>query len=265
MHHPLVNTAIKAARRAGRIVLRNLGQLDKLPFEAKGHADYVSMVDREAEEQIVQTIHEAYPDHAIHAEERGRQGDNSVEWIIDPLDGTTNYLHGFPQFAISIAVRENDRLQHALVFDPLKDELFTASRGRGAQLNDHRIRVSGLENMKLALLGTGFPYKDMHNLDLWTDTFRALAPEISGVRRAGSAALDLAYVACGRLDGFWEFDLNAWDIAAGCLLVQEAGGMVTEIDGGRNYLESGDVLAATPVVYRQMLRQLAPLVHKHAV
>ena len=264
MQHPLVNTAVKAARRAGQVISRHYQQLDRLTVKAKGHADFVSEVDRQAEEEIIYMIKDAYPDHAIFAEESGKSSGNEFEWIIDPLDGTTNFLHGLPQFAVSIAVREKGVLEHAVIYDPIKDELFTASRGQGAQLNDHRIRVSNTDSMAYALLGTGFPYKDTRNLALWTDCFHKLMPSVSGVRRAGSAALDLAYVAAGRLDGFWEFDLNAWDIAAGCLLIQEAGGMVSEVDGGRAFLESGDVLAGNSAVYRVMLRHLAHIVHKYA-
>lgn len=265
MQHPFMNTAIKAARRAGQVISRHFQQLERLTITAKGHADFVSEVDRQAEEEIIYIIRDAYPDHAIFAEESGKSSGNEFEWIIDPLDGTTNFLHGLPQFAVSIAVREKGVLEHAVVFDPIKDELFIASRGQGAQLNDRRIRVSNIDRMDYALLGTGFPYKDTRNLALWTECFQKLMPEVSGIRRPGSAALDLAYVAAGRMDGFWEFDLNAWDIAGGCLLIQEAGGLVSEVDGGRSFLESGDILTGNPAIYRVMLRQLAPLVHKYSV
>ena len=261
--NPFLNTAIKAARLAGRVISYNAEQLDRLTVTAKGHADFVSEVDQQAELEIIHTIKEAYPEHAINAEESGKSAGNEFEWIIDPLDGTTNFLHGIPQYAVSIAMREKGVLKVAVVFDPLKDELFTAVKGEGALLNDRRIRVSGTNDMGYALLATGFPYKDMKNLDLWTDCFRALLPETSGVRRAGSAALDLAWVAAGRYDGFWEFELNAWDIAAGVLLIQEAGGMVSEVDGGRDQLISGDIMAANPAIYRKMLRKLTPIVQKH--
>lgn len=261
--NPFLNTAIKAARLAGRIISHNAEQLDRLNVTAKGHADFVSEVDHQAEQEIINTIREAYPDHAILAEESGKFAGNEFEWIIDPLDGTTNFLHGIPQYAVSIAMRENDVLKAAVVFDPIKDELFTASKGEGALLNDRRIRVSSTKDMEFTLLATGFPYKDMKNLDLWTDCFRALLPETSGVRRAGSAALDLAWVAAGRYDGFWEFDLNTWDIAAGVLLIQEAGGMISEVDGGRDYLKSGDIMAANPFIYRKLLRKLTPIVQNY--
>jgi len=261
--NPFLNTAIKAARLAGRVISYNAEQLDRLTVTAKGHADFVSEVDTQAEQEIIRTIKDAYPDHAIFAEESGKSAGNEFEWIIDPLDGTTNFLHGIPQFAVSIAMREKGVLKVAVVFDPIKDELFTAVKGEGALLNDHRIRVSGTKDMEYALLATGFPYKDMKNLELWTDCFRSLLPETSGVRRAGSAALDLAWVAAGRYDGFWEFDLNAWDIAAGILLIEEAGGMVSEVDGGRDHLLSGDIMAANPAIYRKMLRKLTPILQQY--
>ncbi len=261
--NPFLNTAVKAARLAGRVISYNAEKLDRLTVTAKGHGDFVSEVDHQAEQEIIHTIREAYPEHAIFAEESGKSAGNEFEWIIDPLDGTTNFLHGVPQYAVSIAMREKSVLKISVVFDPIKDELFTAVKGEGALLNDHRIRVSGTKDMEYALLATGFPYKDMKNLNLWTDCFRELLPETSGVRRAGSAALDLAWVAAGRYDGFWEFDLNAWDIAAGILLIEEAGGMVSEVDGGRDHLLSGDIMAANPAIYRKILRKLTPVVQKY--
>lgn len=261
--NPFLNTAIKAARLAGRVITYNAEKLDRLNITVKGHADFVSEVDHQAEMDIINTIKEAYPEHAIYAEESGRTAGNDFEWIIDPLDGTTNFLHGIPQYGVSIAMREKGVLKVAVIYDPVRDELFTAVKGEGALLNDRRIRVSKTDNMGYALLATGFPYKDMKNLDLWSDCFRAVLPETSGVRRAGSAALDLAWVAAGRYDGFWEFDLNAWDIAAGVLLVQEAGGMVSEVDGGRDHMLSGDIMVANSTIYRKMLRKFSPIVQKY--
>jgi myo-inositol-1(or 4)-monophosphatase len=261
--NPFLNTAIKAARLAGRVISYNAEKLDRLTITVKGHADFVSEVDHQAELVIVNTIRETYPDHAIFAEEGGRTGGGDFEWIIDPLDGTTNFLHGIPQYAVSIALREKGVLKVAVIFDPIKDELFTAVKGEGALLNDRRIRVSKTDNMSFALLATGFPYKDMKNLNLWSECFQSLLPETSGVRRAGSAALDLAWVAAGRYDGFWEFGLNTWDVAAGVLLVQEAGGMVSEVDGGRDHMKSGDIMAANSTIYRKMLRKLSPIVQKY--
>lgn len=261
--NPFLNTAIKAARLAGRVITLNAEKLDRLTITAKGHADFVSEVDRQAEQEIIYAIRESYPGHAIYAEESGRSAGNEFEWIIDPLDGTTNFLHGIPQYAVSIAMREKGVLKVAVIFDPIKDELFTAVKGEGALLNDRRIRVSKTDNMAYTLLATGFPYKDMRNLNLWTDCFQAILPETSGVRRAGSAALDLAWVAAGRYDGFWEFGLNAWDIAAGVLLIQEAGGMVSEVDGGREHMISGNIMAANSAIYRKMLRKFSPIVQKY--
>ena len=261
--NPFLNTAVKAARLAGRVITLNAEKLDRLTVTAKGHADFVSEVDKQAEQEIIYAIREIYPDHAIYAEESGRTAGNDFEWIIDPLDGTTNFLHGIPQYAVSIALREKGVLKVAVIFDPVKDELFTAVKGEGALLNDRRIRVSKTEHMAYSLLATGFPYKDMRNLNLWSECFQSLLPETSGVRRAGSAALDLAWVAAGRYDGFWEFELNAWDIAAGVLLVQEAGGMVSEVDGGRDHIQSGNIMAANSAIYRKMLRKLSPIVQKY--
>jgi myo-inositol-1(or 4)-monophosphatase len=256
--HPMLNTAVKAARRAGKVILRNLAQIDRLAVETKGRNDFVSDVDRHAEAEIINVIRAAYPDHAILAEESGRQAGNDYLWIIDPLDGTTNYLHGYPQFAVSIGLYYQNRATQAVIFDPLRDELFTASRGAGAQINDRRIRVSEVSRMESALLGTGFPFKSMDNLEAWIASFRTLLPLCSGVRRAGSAALDLAHVACGRLDGFWEIGLSPWDMAAGCLLIEEAGGMVGDFAGGQAFLESGNVMAGNTKIYAELLRLITP-------
>jgi myo-inositol-1(or 4)-monophosphatase len=256
--HPLLNTAVKAARRAGKVIMRYASQLDRLTVESKGRNDFVSQVDREAEAEIIDVIRRAYPDHAILAEESGRQGKGEFLWIIDPLDGTTNYLHGYPQYAVSIGLYQQDRPNQAVVFDPLKNELYTASRGAGAQLNDRRMRVSGVTHFNNALLGTGFPFRDMEHLEVFINTFRAILPQVSGVRRAGSASLDLAHVACGKLDGFWEFGLSPWDMAAGALLIEEAGGLVGDLCGGPLRLENGHIAVGTPKVYTELLKQLEP-------
>jgi myo-inositol-1(or 4)-monophosphatase len=256
--HPLLNTAVKAARRAGKVIMRHASQLDRLTVESKGRNDFVSQVDRDAEAEIIAVVRHAYPDHAILAEESGRHGKGEYLWIIDPLDGTTNYLHGYPQYAVSIGVYHQNKPFQAVVFDPLKNELYTASRGAGAQLNDRRMRISGVAHMEAALLATGFPFRSMDNLEVFISTFRTILPQVSGVRRAGSACLDLAHVACGRLDGFWEFGLSPWDIAAGCLLVQEAGGLVGDFFGGQAYLETGNVVVGTPKVYNEILRLIQP-------
>jgi len=251
--HPFLNTAVKAARRAGSVIMRHLDRLDRLTVETKSARDYVSEVDRIAESEIVKILLAAYPGHGILAEESGTRDGTDYVWIIDPLDGTTNFLHGYPQFAVSIALKQRGRLEHAVVFDPLKNELFTASRGDGAQLNDRRIRVSAVSELGYALLGTGFPFKSHEYLEEWINTLRSLLLQTSGIRRAGSAALDLAHVACGRFDGFWEFGLNPWDMAAGALLIQEAGGLVGDFAGGQDFLISGNIVAGNPKIFSLLL------------
>jgi myo-inositol-1(or 4)-monophosphatase len=259
----MLNIGVRASRAAGGIILRYLERVDTLNVTTKQRNEFVTEVDREAEAVIIDTIRRAYPDHAILAEESGASGDQEFRWIIDPLDGTTNYLHGFPQFCVSIALEYRGRLDQAVVFDPLRQELFTASRGAGARLDERRIRVSRCAKLRDALLGTGFPFRGAYDLDTYLATFRALVPETVGVRRAGAAALDLAYVAAGRLDGFWEFGLERWDMAAGVLIIQEAGGLVTDPRGGEDYLASGDIVAGSPKVLREMLKHIRPICQTH--
>lgn len=256
--HPLVNIATRAARRAGEVIKRSIDKMDSLNITTKSANDFVSDVDRQAEHEIIQIIRKAYPDHGILAEESGSHDGNDFQWIIDPLDGTTNYLHGFPQYSVSIAVRVRDRLEHGVVYDPLKDELFTASRGAGAQLNGRRLRVSDAKSLDGALIGTGFPFRDQRNLDVYLEMFKEMVKPTAGIRRAGSAALDLAYVAAGRLDGFWELGLKPWDMAAGIVLIQEAGGLVSDLEGGHGFMESGHVVTANPKVFKDMLKIVRP-------
>ena len=206
--HPMVNIAIRAARNAGNVITRAMYRLDSIKVAEKSKNDYVSDVDHHAEQEIIKTIRKAYPSHGILAEESGEQQGNEYQWIIDPLDGTTNYLHGFPQFSVSIALKHKDTLEIAVIYDPLRDEIFSASRGQGAQLNDRKIRVSNRSSMNGALLGTGIPFRPEHDLESYLETLKAVIEGTAGIRRAGSAALDLAYVAAGRLDGFWEFGLK---------------------------------------------------------
>jgi myo-inositol-1(or 4)-monophosphatase len=256
--HPTLNIAVRAARNAGNIIVRAMEHIERLNITEKSENDFVTEVDKAAEKEIIRTIHNAYPSHAIMAEESGLQGEGDFQWIIDPLDGTTNYLHGFPQFAVSIALKNKATIEQAVVYDPLRQELFTASRGRGAHLNDRRIRVSSRRNLDGALLGTGFPFKQQEDLETYLATFKALFPMTAGIRRAGSAALDLAYVAAGRLDGFWELGLNPWDIAAGALLLEEAGGFISDFAGNQNFMESGNVVAANPKIQKMMLNLIQP-------
>lgn len=254
---PIINIATKAARLAGKIILRSQDQLENLAIIEKGRNDFTSQVDKAAEDIIIDTIKKAYPHHAILGEEGGLiPGSDSqgTTWIIDPLDGTTNYLHGFPQFCVSIGVKQNDKIMHGVVYDPIRDELFTASRGNGAQMNGRRIRVSNLDKLEKALVGTGFPFREFEYLDTYLTFFKALIPNCAGIRRAGAAALDLAYVAAGRLDGFWEFGLKPWDVAAGSLFILEAGGWVTTLEGETDFLEANTILAASPKIHQQMLQ-----------
>ncbi len=258
--HPTLNIAVRAARSAGNVIIRNLGKLESLTIHSKDRNDFVTEVDQKAEQEIIGILRKAFPDHGILAEESGLSGGNDFQWIIDPLDGTTNFLHGFPQFAVSIALRHKGRLEQAVIYDPMRQELFTATRGAGAMLDDRRIRVAKRDSLEGALLGTGFPFKDQQHLDAYLDMFRALFPHTAGIRRPGSAALDLAYVAAGRLDGFWEIGLNIWDMAAGVLLIQEAGGLSSDFMGGHNYLESGHIVAGNPKVFAAILKTIRPFV-----
>ncbi len=249
--HPMLNIAIRAARRAGDIIVRNMDRAHDLPVDIKGRRDYVSQVDRDAENAIIDVLHKAYPDHEILAEESGSHGHSDHAWIIDPLDGTTNFLHGYPQFAISIALRVKGALDQGVVYDPTRDELFTASRGAGALLNNRRIRASKVHKLEQALLATGFPFRTEAMVRPYLRGFESLMRECAGIRRAGAAALDLAYVACGRVDGFWEYGLKPWDIAAGALLVSEAGGIVGGI-AEREVLKTGDIIAANAAIYQHL-------------
>ncbi|MCW8829901.1 MAG: inositol monophosphatase [Gammaproteobacteria bacterium] len=253
--HPTVNIAVRAARAAGDIIVRSMDKIDHLKIATKRNNDFVTEVDRKAEEAIIDILRQSYPEYGILAEESGLQGEGAeFQWIIDPLDGTTNYLHGFPQFSVSIALTQKDRIIAGVIYDPMSQELFTASKGDGAQLNGKKLRVSGQVGLKGALLSTGFPYHDQSYLDTYLKTMKQMMAPAAGIRRPGSAALDLAWLAAGRTDGFWEFNLNAWDIAAGILLVREAGGIITDFAGGDRYLETGDIIAASPKVFPEMMK-----------
>jgi len=258
--HPMLNIALKAARRAGDLIVRSRDRVDYLDVTEKGINDFATEVDIQAEELIIQTIKEAYPDHAIMGEESGEQGDSETVWIIDPLDGTTNYIHGFPHVAVSIAVQHKGVMEHGIVYDPLRQELFTATRGGGARLNNRRIRVSTRKVLTHSLLGIGFPFRDKQLWPAYFDIFETLFKQAAGIRRTGSAALDLAYVAAGRLDGFWDFGLKPWDLAAGTLLIKEAGGLVSDFEGSENYMASGNVVTANSKLFKLLLQIIRPAV-----
>lgn len=256
--HPMLNIAVKAARRAGNLIHRAADNIDHLTVTKKSNADYVSEVDKAAERTIIETILDVYPTHAILAEESGAQGESEYLWIIDPLDGTTNFLHGYQQYSVSIALQHNGVLTQAVIYDPTKNDLFTATRGRGAFLNDRRIRVSKRGELADSLIGTGFPYSKFDHLDAYMDILKDMMKKTAGLRRPGSAALDLAYTAAGRYDGFFETGLKSWDIAAGCLLITEAGGLVSDLQGNDSYLRSGHLCAGNPRIFAQMLQVIAP-------
>lgn len=265
--NPTVKIAVRAAYKAGDIILQHHNKIDTLNIENKADYDFVSEVDKMAEKIIIDELKQSFPDDGILGEEGGELlGKNNNKWIIDPLDGTTNYLHGFPQYAVSIAMFEGDIPMHAVIYDPFKDELFYASKGEGAFLQsdktNQRIRVSNCNNMNESLIGTGFPFKDPQHLDCYLDTFKAIHPKVSGIRRAGSAALDLAYVASGRMDGFWEVSLEKWDIAAGVLLILEAGGFVGDFSGRGDYMNTGNVVAGNKDIFKEVLKTIHPYLTK---
>ena len=255
---PMLNIAVRAARSAGEIILRSADKASHLAVDSKGKNDFATEIDRLAEKEIISIIKAAYPEHSILAEESGEHAGNDFVWIIDPLDGTTNFIHGFPQYAVSIALKYKDRIEIGVVYDPQRDELFTAKRGGGAMLNNRRLRVTGLTSMKGALIGTGFPFKVPQHLDAYLNMFRAITIDSAGIRRAGSAALDLAYLAAGRLDAFWEIELKEWDMAAGILLVKEAGGVATDFSFKDDYLASGNLIAGSPRMHQLMYQLIEP-------
>ncbi len=254
----LLNTAVKAARRAGEIATRQLKRLDEVRVRDKGVNEFVTQVDEAAEESIITTIQKYYPDHAFLAEESGSRGESEYTWIIDPLDGTTNFIHGLPIFSVSIALRIKGRLSIGVVYDPNRQEIFTAIRGRGAQVDGHKIRVSGRRGLEGALIGTGFPYRSHERMKSYLAMLEQVLLNTAGVRRPGSAALDLANLAAGRLDGFWEFGLNIWDIAAGSLILRESGGLISELEGKNDYLASGNIVAGSPKVHDALKKLITP-------
>ncbi|MGQ0430394.1 MAG: inositol monophosphatase family protein [Gammaproteobacteria bacterium] len=257
--HPLVNIATAAARRAGEVIMRSLERAGGVAVSEKSRNDFVSEVDRAAEQAVIATIRKVYPGHGILAEESGRHEGDDYTWIIDPLDGTTNFLHGLPHFAVSVACRHRDRVEAGVVFDPVRNELFTAARGGGAQLDGRRLRVSRHQGLDGALIGTGFPYRENKR---WMRAYLGMLERVmdraAGVRRPGAASLDLAYVAAARLDGFWEIGLAPWDTAAGNLMITEAGGLIGTFTGSA-YQDGGNLVAGNPRVYAALVETLAPL------
>ncbi|MBM3343444.1 MAG: inositol monophosphatase [Betaproteobacteria bacterium] len=259
--HPMLTIAIKAARRAGGVINRAARNLDVLAVREKATNDFVTEVDKEAEQVIIRTLLEAYPKHSILAEESGalnQQAKSEYQWIIDPLDGTTNFVHGFPQYAVAIALMHRGVITQAVVYDPAKNDLFTATRGGGAFLNDTRIRVSKRLLLKSALVGTGFPFKQHVHIDAYLAMLRDIMQNASAIRRAGSAALDLAYVASGRMDVFWEIGLAPWDIAAGALLITEAGGVISDLQGKDGYMNSGNIVGGNLALHEALVKKIAP-------
>ena len=259
--HPMLNIAIKAARAAGAIINRAALDLEVIKVGSKGPNDFVSEVDRKAEEVIIQILLEAYPGHGILAEESGREHgarDSEYVWIIDPLDGTTNFLHGFPVYAVSIALAHRGVVQQAVVYDPTRNDLFFSSKGRGAFLNDRRLRVSKRLRLSDSLIGTGFPFRKGDNFKRYVKMFEEVMQSCAGLRRPGAAALDLCYVAAGYYDGFFETGLSPWDVAAGSLIITEAGGLIGNFTGESDYLYQREVVAGNPKVYGQLVQILAP-------
>ncbi len=257
--HAMLNIGVGAARRAGDLIVRQLKRLDTLTVDVKGRNEFVTQVDRAAEQVIIDHIRKHYPEHGFLGEESGAQGSSDHQWIIDPLDGTTNFIHGFPVFAVSIGLAVKGRVEHGVVYDPMRQEIFAASRGQGALLDDRRIRVSRCSILERALIGTGFPYRsDSIATERYLAMLKAVIESTAGVRRPGAAALDLCYVAAGRLDGFWELGLKPWDVAAGSLIIREAGGRISDFQGGDGYLESGSIIAGNPKIYAALSKLLAP-------
>lgn len=252
--HPMLNIASQAALSAGKIIVRFVDRLDTITVDEKRRNDFVTEVDRLAEQEIIHVIRKAYPEHSILAEESGLiEGENrDFCWVIDPLDGTANFVHGFPQFAVSIGLKQQGEVILGAIYDPLRNELFTANKGAGAQLNNRKIRVSQCKKLESSLIGTGFPFRETHHFKPYLKTFEAIFPICTGIRRAGAAALDLAYVAAGRLDGFWEASLKEWDLAAGTLIIKEAGGLVGDFHGQDEYLDNGQIIAGNPKIYKAL-------------
>jgi myo-inositol-1(or 4)-monophosphatase len=261
LHSALINVMVKAARRAGRSLKRDLGEIEHLQVSLKGPANFVSLADKRAEEMLFDDLAKARPGYGFIGEEGGpREGaDKSHTWIVDPLDGTTNFLHGIPQFAISIALQRETTLIAGVIYNPANDELYIAERGKGAFLNDQRIRVAGRRNLDECVIACGLPHIGRGDHELGRVEMAAIQNKVAGLRRFGAASLDMAFVAAGRLDGYWERNLQQWDIAAGQIILREAGGIVTGIDGHDNALTTGHVLCGNEYVHAELLKILKPL------
>ena len=258
--HPMLNIAVRAARNAGKVIIRSLEQLDKVEIESKGSNDFVTSADLAAEEAIIETIRKSYPAHTIIGEESGvlTGTDDDFQWVIDPLDGTTNFIKGIPHFAVSIALKVKGKLDQAVIFDPIRGELFSASRGKGAQLNGMRIRVKAHKELSATILATGSPFKYKQHTNAYMAMFTSLFQKSSDIRNSGSPSLNLAYVAAGRVDGYFEIGLKPWNSAAGELLVIEAGGLVTDFVGGHNHATSGNIVASSTGLQRAILKDIRP-------
>lgn len=251
-----LDTAIRAVRLAGEFVVKNLGRISRKDIDVKKPSDFVTSIDKESERLIVETIKREFPGHLFLTEESLKEcGKETYRWIIDPLDGTTNYIHGYPVFSLSIALEYKGEIIIGVTFDPLRDELFHAEKGSGAFLNDKAIKVSEVDLLE-SLITTGFPFRKKEMIDSYLKVFKNIFSKVSDLRRAGSAAIDLAYLACGRCDGFFELGLSPWDIAAGSLLIKEAGGIVTDFEGGEKYLLTGNIVAGNLNVHRGILKEV---------
>jgi myo-inositol-1(or 4)-monophosphatase len=252
-----LEVAVRAARRAQEVILGNLGKLSRSDVGRKQSSDFVTGVDRDSEKAIIETIREAFPDHLFIAEESASEApEGKHRWIIDPLDGTTNYIHQYPVFSVSIALEHEGELVLGVVLDPVREELYTAEKGRGAFLNGKPVRVSGVSSFSDALIATGFPFRQKDRTDLYLSAFKNVFLRTSGLRRAGSAAIDLAYVASGRCDGFFELGLAPWDVAAGDVIIREAGGVVTDFGGGKGHVWTGNIVAANPSLHQELLGEI---------
>ena len=258
MAHPTINIAINAAHIAGDLMRQEFPKVASIPVTQKARHDYVTEIDRSSEAQIVREIKRYHPDHAFLGEEGGSEGESDYKWIIDPLDGTSNYLHGIPHFGISIALQIKGRTEHAVVYDPMRDEMFSASRGSGAHLNNTRIRVSARNSLNSAIVATAFPFRQRGMMSVYTGIFSDVFRKIEDIRRNGAASLDLAWVAAGRMDAYFEIGLKSWDVAAGALLVREAGGVVTDFDGNDAVEESHSILAAPYKLMTPLRKMIEP-------